>query len=1137
MSTALPVPIRKKSGGPDTKQYENNETVSSFEGVRQWLIKNCKKHTQAEPPTNKQLAALTFTMLQFQEDAFGRQVVKPALTKIPVRLFEDLQPGGALSTIMATAFRVKSEQNWRRFDFHSPSRMDRGLELFMNIRKDLAQARHWEPPRVFLDSSVADTQRLLEVVKRHQGVVVERVEEASHVVYPAPPPSPPEEEYLRPLDVRGKAVLVHWWYFPDSYDTIVPIADVVMATPEAPPPSPKQWLVSAQWLSDTDHFNEWMNEEDYELIPQGGQLQLMAPHLGITRRTFIKTPAQTDDTLSQDTPEGGRKDRGARKRQRQPSPSPPAPTQKRPRKRASTRRSGARLRSTSEASEEDFTKHLPTPSQPLTVTEVTHPPSTPGGDDIIELRSPHVQTTPTPQPPPPVSRPFNPVPPSKNPEEAATPQTHHIVIPSYSSWFDYHSVHTIEKRSLPEFFSGKNRSKTPEIYLAYRNFMVDSFRLNPSEYLSVTACRRNLAGDVGAILRVHGFLEQWGLVNYHIEGHSQMMGPPTTAHFNVQVDTPMGVQPLPSANNKGQSPAQKSATDQLVQLPEKEGNKERNPLENVGLRTDMYSAADKEGNVTTKKPWTPQETLLLLEGLEMCRDDWNKVAIHVGTRTQDECILHFLKLPIEDPYLEENKESLGPLAHQPIPFSQQGNPVMSTVAFLASVVDPRIAAAAAKAALAEFVALKDELPDKTRNTTPTEQKTTPTVEKVAPKEEKTTPTGDKTTPTEETPKAREDNGSPVEKKPKDVVEPMDEDKLPLSSSEPPPPQPSGEGQSSSSEGVGNVSTAAAAALASAAVKAKHLANVEERKIKSLVALLVETQMKKLEIKLKHFEELEAIMDRERESLELQRQQLLSDRQQFQRDQVKAAEMRSLQSPTLAPQTPLQLPPVLRPPPKSIPPAEPIPILSDNAPSTTGTGTEESDGVAMETTPSEPITMETAPPEKSEESNAKVPVNEDSPPIDTKDAEVVPPTETKEVPPIETKAVTPTETKEVTPTETKGEEEDVVPPTEPSNVETIPPTETEGEIVPPTDVVEQSETQEEGGNKEPQEVPVEESSEVKQPEVTVDEGNKEKEEEEPMDTGDGEGDTAADDRHPSKEQSVQEGMSDTVAVVPPTEEEQ
>ena len=67
------------------------------------------------------------------------------------------------------------------------------------------------------------------------------------------------------------------------------------------------------------------------------------------------------------------------------------------------------------------------------------------------------------------------------------------------------------------------------------------------------------------------------------------------------------------------------------------------------------------------------------------------------------------------------------------------------------------------------------------------------------------------------------------------------------------------------------------ALSGAAVKAKHLAAVEERKIKSLVALLVETQMKKLEIKLRHFEELETIMDREREALEYQRQQLIQVR--------------------------------------------------------------------------------------------------------------------------------------------------------------------------------------------------------------------------------------------------------------------
>jgi SWI/SNF related-matrix-associated actin-dependent regulator of chromatin subfamily C len=54
--------------------------------------------------------------------------------------------------------------------------------------------------------------------------------------------------------------------------------------------------------------------------------------------------------------------------------------------------------------------------------------------------------------------------------------------------------------------------------------------------------------------------------------------------------------------------------------------------------------------------------------------------------------------------------ALGPLAFQPIPFSKAGNPIMSTVAFLASVVDPRIAAAAAKSAMEEFAKIKDQVP-------------------------------------------------------------------------------------------------------------------------------------------------------------------------------------------------------------------------------------------------------------------------------------------------------------------------------------------------------------------------------------------------------------------------------------------
>jgi len=101
-------------------------------------------------------------------------------------------------------------------------------------------------------------------------------------------------------------------------------------------------------------------------------------------------------------------------------------------------------------------------------------------------------------------------------------QTHAIILPSYSTWFEMTDIHPIEKKALPEFFNNRNRSKTPAVYKDYRDFMINTYRLNPSEYLTVTACRRNLAGDVCAIMRVHAFLEQWGLINYQVSFPPQL---------------------------------------------------------------------------------------------------------------------------------------------------------------------------------------------------------------------------------------------------------------------------------------------------------------------------------------------------------------------------------------------------------------------------------------------------------------------------------------------------------------------------------------------------------------------------------------------------------------------------------------
>ncbi|TKA62786.1 hypothetical protein B0A55_11912 [Friedmanniomyces simplex] len=145
-------------------------------------------------------------------------------------------------------------------------------------------------------------------------------------------------------------------------------------------------------------------------------------------------------------------------------------------------------------------------------------------------------------------------------------QHHAIILPSYSAWFDMHDVHNIERKALPEFFNNRN-SKTAAVYKDYRDFMANTYRLNPAEYLTVTACRRNLAGDVCAIVRVHAFLEQWGLVNYQVDPDTRPsnIGPPFTGHFRITADTPRGLQPFqPAPNSSITSGKPHAGTDRLA---------------------------------------------------------------------------------------------------------------------------------------------------------------------------------------------------------------------------------------------------------------------------------------------------------------------------------------------------------------------------------------------------------------------------------------------------------------------------------------------------------------------------------------------------------------------------------------------
>ena len=62
--------------------------------------------------------------------------------------------------------------------------------------------------------------------------------------------------------------------------------------------------------------------------------------------------------------------------------------------------------------------------------------------------------------------------------------------------------------------------------------------------------------------------------------------------------------------------------------------------------------------------WTDQETLLLLEALELYGENWNEIAEHVATKTKEQCILYFVQMPIEDSFLDGEDSNNAGNSHQ-----------------------------------------------------------------------------------------------------------------------------------------------------------------------------------------------------------------------------------------------------------------------------------------------------------------------------------------------------------------------------------------------------------------------------------------------------------------------------------------
>lgn len=184
-------------------------------------------------------------------------------------------------------------------DFAAASRKDQHIEMFMAMEKALIQAKCMVQPVVYIlpevDKGIVGNAfsspthslcwhsnlthnfsgKLKEIVKKHQGLVTDNESEATHIVHSAADPL--EEEYARPVFRRDRHTLLHWYYFPDSYDKW-DVIDLPIDPPELADyqdvlaeqlSGGKARHVAANWILDLEQYNEWMNEDDYEVDSSG----------------------------------------------------------------------------------------------------------------------------------------------------------------------------------------------------------------------------------------------------------------------------------------------------------------------------------------------------------------------------------------------------------------------------------------------------------------------------------------------------------------------------------------------------------------------------------------------------------------------------------------------------------------------------------------------------------------------------------------------------------------------------------------------------------------------------------------------------------------------------------------------------
>ncbi|KAL6522171.1 hypothetical protein OROMI_032048 [Orobanche minor] len=458
------------------------------------------------------------------------------------------------------------------------------------------------------------------------------------------------------------------------------------------------------------------------------------------------------------------------------------------------------------------------------------------------------------------------------------------VVPVHSDWFGPNFLHRLERQVVPHFFSGKPGEHTPEKYMECRNIIVAKYMENPEKHLSVADCQGLVAGiNSDDLTRIVRFLDNWGIINYcatPVKNEVQKEGTYLYEDSNSELRVPLAALKSTDSLIKFDKPiCRLKATDVYPELACQRDEVSdfdwtiREQLSDYQCNCctrcipTVYYQSQKEVDVRLcldcfhdggfvaghssldfvkekfmrdygdmdGDSWSDQETLLLLEGMQLYNENWKKIAEHVGSKSKAQCIVHFVRLPVHGILLEnidvpstsgsptklwshDTHERSKPNSNghclrgddtgSNFIFLNSENPVMSLVAFLASALGPRVAAACAHASLASLSI----------------------------------------------------DSSDYEGSPAGGITGSQHD--------------TADGASLSVE---KVRAAAKDGLNAAAMKAKLFADHEEREIQRLSANIVNHQLKRLELKLKQFAEVETLLMRECEQMERARQRIAAER--------------------------------------------------------------------------------------------------------------------------------------------------------------------------------------------------------------------------------------------------------------------